>query len=103
MIFLVSGLAPTCFAQRFAYILHPERPEEAPKRLNNTVALSNLSIILCRAGHVCSFPGDGSRDPRSPHFGQQRGSFQAQLGSGPARSTDDPPGLFKRFHDQAAV
>src|SRR6266566_2637223 len=67
------------------------------------VTLSNLSIRLCHAEHVCSFLIDRPGDTQPSHLAKQRGSFQSQFPRCAARSTDDPAGLLKCFQNQSAM
>src|SRR6266853_1249112 len=68
--------------------------------------ISKLSILpsyglRCYTAPVCSLLMDRSENPQPSHLGKQCGSFQSQCSRRTARSTYDPAGLLKRFHDQS--
>ena len=64
---------------------------------------SNLGIFLRDAANVGPLLSCRPQDSQASHLGKQRGSFQSQFRRCAARSTDDPDGLLKCFHNQGAI
>src|ERR1700733_12320091 len=68
----------------------------SPVYLKGKTGFSNSTIFSRDAEHVGPVLGHRSRDPQSPHLGQQCGSFKSQFEGGTAGSAHHPASLLKR-------